>query len=221
MAKRKKWTREEETYLIELVRQGTKTQAEIGKLLGRSASAVSSRLSVLKEMGVRFPDNDDYVPDRNRLAKVRREYHESKDKTGQFRGGYREHLDVTVRSSWESNFLTYLDHKKIPWEFEPQVFYFSGIKRGTRSYLPDVKIYPNRKNYEWIEIKGRMTSKDKTKMRRLRKYYPEEFARMKVVTKNDRVASTRFYVDEMELEVYAFYDDLMKKYSGVLKNWEG
>lgn len=60
------------------------------------------------------------------------------------------------------------------WEHEPQTFWFLHIKRGTRSYLPDFKVTELDGSHYWIEVKGYMDSKSATKIKRFRKYYPEE-----------------------------------------------
>jgi len=60
------------------------------------------------------------------------------------------------------------------WEYEPQVFYFEGIKRGCTNYTPDFKvILPNEKHF-WIEVKGYMDAKSRTKINRFLKYFKEE-----------------------------------------------
>ena len=82
------------------------------------------------------------------------------------------------RSSWEANFARYLNFLKktkniYKWEYEPDTFWFEGIKRGTRSYLPDFKVW-DRKNSEpyYYEIKGWMDKKSATQLKRMAKYYP-------------------------------------------------
>lgn len=83
------------------------------------------------------------------------------------------------RSSWEVNFAKYLEfmkqHKKIiDWQFEPEVFWFFGIKRGVRSYLPDFKVFNNDGTHAFYEVKGWMDPKSKTKIKRFKKYHPKE-----------------------------------------------
>lgn len=132
-------------------------------------------------------------------------------------GGLREDIGTYVRSRWEANFLRYLNYKKLKWEYEPKTFVFEGIKRGTRTYTPDVYIP---KEDVWIEIKGYLRAKDKTKIRRMKRYHPEAFKKLQAVTKNENVAATKFFVDEMKIPIYAYYDDLTKKYSNKIEHWE-
>jgi len=96
----------------------------------------------------------------------------------QARGGIRADIGIYVRSSWEANIARYLDwlisNKQIyRWEYESDEFEFP-VRRGARFYRPDFKIWDqeNSKPYYW-EVKGYMDSKSKTKLKRMRKYYPE------------------------------------------------
>lgn len=86
--------------------------------------------------------------------------------------------NIFFRSKWEANIALYLDflvkQKEIKkWEYEKDVFIFEKIKFGTRSYRPDFKIYNNNKNYEYWEVKGWMTAKSKTQIKRMAKYYSD------------------------------------------------
>jgi len=96
------------------------------------------------------------------------------------RGGKREDIKggCYFRSSWEANYaryLTWLENKGeiLKWEYEPQTFYFEAIKRGTRSYTPDFKVF-FKNTYEVQEVKGWMDQPSKTKLKRMNKYFPEE-----------------------------------------------
>ena len=85
--------------------------------------------------------------------------------------------DIYFRSLWEANYALYLDfliknHEIKSWEFEPQTFWFEKIKRGIRSYLPDFKVYKNDDSFEYHEVKGWMDKKSVTKLKRMKKYYP-------------------------------------------------
>ena len=63
------------------------------------------------------------------------------------RGGKRLDLNSKYfRSSWEANYARYLNflikHNQLyKWEYEADTFVFEAIKRGTRSYIPDFKIW--------------------------------------------------------------------------------
>ena len=96
------------------------------------------------------------------------------------KGGKREDLGgLYVRSAWEANYARYLNwllkkgeiHK---WEFEPDQFEFEAIKRGTRSYIPDFKVWETADSEPYyVEVKGWMDARSKTKLKRMAKYYPD------------------------------------------------
>lgn len=82
------------------------------------------------------------------------------------------------RSEWEWNYALYLNwlisKKEIDsWEYEADVFIFHNIQFGTRSYTPDFKVFNNDGSVEYHEIKGYMTKKSATQLKRMKKYYPE------------------------------------------------
>ncbi len=86
---------------------------------------------------------------------------------------------IYFRSLWEANFGKYLqwqlDNGFIKdWLHEPQTFWFEEIKRGVRSYLPDFKVITLESGHVWYEVKGYYDSKSLTKIKRFKKYYPEE-----------------------------------------------
>ena len=90
---------------------------------------------------------------------------------------------IYFRSMWEANFALYLQLQKdrgmiSDWLHEPKTFWFDGIKRGCVTYLPDFKVINLDGSHEWIEVKGFMDAKSKTKINRFRKYFPEESLRI-------------------------------------------
>lgn len=95
------------------------------------------------------------------------------------RGGKRDDLNgLYVRSSWEANWARYLNWLKeqgeiIEWEYEPETFWFEGIKRGNVSYTPDFRIKNLDGSIEYHEIKGYMDDRSRVKLQRMKKYHPE------------------------------------------------
>ena len=92
---------------------------------------------------------------------------------------------IFCRSRYEMLFACWCEHSKserniLDWEHEPKTFWFEGIKRGCVSYKPDFKIFmsPAFKStmggHYWVELKGYMDSKSATKIKRFKKYFPEE-----------------------------------------------
>ena len=133
---------------------------------------------------------------------------EGKLRNGYSRGsqGRRDDLgNVFFRSSWEANYARYLNFLKsqgqiYAWEFEPDTFWFEAIKRGVRSYLPDFKIWDSKDSKPYyVEVKGWMDDKSKTKIKRMAKYYPE--IRLDVVAKKE-------------------YQEIKNKLSRMISGWE-
>ena len=83
------------------------------------------------------------------------------------------------RSTWEANYARFLEFLREnnaihDWFYEPETFWFKNIKRGVVSYKPDFKVIRKNTTHYWVEVKGFMDSKSKTKIKRLKKYYPDE-----------------------------------------------
>jgi len=82
------------------------------------------------------------------------------------------------RSKWEANYAIYLNflmkQKEIKkWEYEKDMFLFDKIISGTRTYRPDFKVFNNNGKTEYHEVKGWMDAKSKTKLKRMKIYYPQ------------------------------------------------
>lgn len=116
------------------------------------------------------------MSDRSSINAIKRD-----PKTMYSRGsaGYRDDLgEIYFRSKWEANYARYLNLLKergeiFQWEYEPDTFWFEQIKRGVRSYKPDFKVWDKEgSDPYYIEIKGYMDQKSKTKISRMAKYYP-------------------------------------------------
>lgn len=144
---------------------------------------------------------------------------------GLVRGGKRDDLsDVYFRSGWEANMARYFNFFKIKWEHEFKTYWFP-ITHGTISYTPDFYLP---ENDEIIEVKGRLSSKCKTKLRRFRKYFLDDFRKLKVVVadpfgKSKLAKKTRsfFVVDiKMPIENLISYSEINKKYKNIIPNWE-
>lgn len=127
-------------------------------------------------IGHMSPENRQRISDRASLAARQRPPHKNYTKGA---GGRRADLgDTYFRSSWEANYARYLNLlMKMgvveAWEFEPETFWFKTIKRGVRSYLPDFKVkYRSDPTPVFVEVKGWVMAKDKTKWKRMKKYYP-------------------------------------------------
>lgn len=90
---------------------------------------------------------------------------------------------IYAKSLWEANYAKYLqwlqDQNKISfWMYEPKIFYFEGIKRGCTNYKPDFLISELGGYQYYVEVKGYMDAKSATKIKRFRKYFPEDEIRI-------------------------------------------
>lgn len=96
------------------------------------------------------------------------------------RRGKREDLgNIFFRSRWEANYARYLNWLKgqgqiKDWVYEAQTFIFHGVTRGAITYLPDFKVIELDGSHKWHEVKGWMKGADRTKLKRMKKYYPDE-----------------------------------------------
>lgn len=82
-----------------------------------------------------------------------------------------------LKSNWEKRYALYLDFMKrhnhiSDWWYEPETFWFNGIKRGTNNYKPDFKVLFPSGNFEFFEVKGYYDAKSLTKIKRMAKYHP-------------------------------------------------
>ncbi len=80
---------------------------------------------------------------------------------------------IYARSIWEANFARYLQWCQVPWAHEPRTFWFKGIRRGVCSYLPDFRATSLNGKIVYYEVKGYMDKKSATKLKRMKKYYPD------------------------------------------------
>ena len=136
-------------------------------------------------------------------------------------GGYREDLKQFFRSKMEANTARYFN--KIHWEYEPKEFEFP-IKRGNRYYKPDFYLPA----YDlWIEVKGYFRSQDKTKLRRFKKYYPEEFSKLRFVIPDKYAKSVangemmNFLLDDLKINFEDIEDyKEMQKFGKLIPEWE-
>lgn len=104
--------------------------------------------------------------------------------------------NVFFRSAWEANVARYFNFLGLRWEYEPRVFYFEGVKRGTMSYTPDFYLVDRDL---WVEVKGWMDNKSKVKLKRFAKYYPNE---------------------NLEIIGQREYREIEKNYSALILHWE-
>lgn len=92
--------------------------------------------------------------------------------------GRRADLDNRYfRSGYEANYCRYLNWliaqgEVVKWEYEIDTFEFTTIKRGTRFYKPDFKVYWSNGRVTYSEVKGWLDPKSKTQLKRMKKFFP-------------------------------------------------
>jgi hypothetical protein len=148
-------------------------------------SQASAKIWENPEYILNQPENRQKLSDRMSLMQFQGKLRNRYSRGSQ---GKRKDLnDIYFRSSWEANYARYLNFLKSKgliynWEFEPDTFWFENIKRGVRSYLPDFKVWDFEYSEPYyVEIKGWMDNKSKTKLKRMEKYYPH--IRIEVIEK--------------------------------------
>ena len=115
------------------------------------------------------------------------------------KSGKRKDLNnIFFRSAWEANIARYYNYLGIEWQFEPKTFIFKNISRGSVSYTPDFYLPQLDK---WVEVKGWMDNKSKTKLKRFKNQYPKENEKLELITQKE-------------------YDKIKKEYSNKIENWE-
>jgi protein-arginine kinase activator protein McsA len=82
---------------------------------------------------------------------------------------------VFFRSRMEANYARFLTFTGVDWQFESKTFWFEGLKRGVVSYTPDFYL-PS--TDEYLELKGWMDPRSKTKLKRMARYHPEVTLRL-------------------------------------------
>ena len=140
------------------------------------------------------------------------------------KGGYRKDLKQFFRSKWEANIARYYNFVGIKWIYEPQEFEFYKIKRGSRFYKPDFYL-PEQDRF--IEVKGWFRPADKTKIRRFKKYYPEEFTKLDFIVPDKYSRSKangemiKFLCDGLEIDFNKIisYKE-MEKSGSLIPHWE-
>lgn len=145
------------------------------------------------------------------------------------KSGYREDLKQFFRSKMEANVARYYKHFNIGYCYEYEEFEFKEIKRGTLYYTPDFYLYDSQtlEFIKLVEVKGWFRKTDKTKLRRFKKYYPEEFAKLRFIIPDKYSRSkangemVAFLMDDLGIE----FKDIesykeMEKFGSMIPEWE-
>lgn len=205
------WTERDEqnlTSLYQMHDDGLFTLEEVAERLDRSVPAVRARVKALNLAGT-LPGFDPPSPKAKKAGKKTEDLGPAPQRRGRRRPntkqGKRDYLDgLYVRSSWEANVAQWLnwriEHGEIlRWEYEIDLFEFP-VKRGSKFYTPDFKVWTSESSYYYIEVKGYMDQPSRTKLKRMGIYFPKE--RVEVLGREE-------------------YRELEKQFRDKLPNWEG
>ena len=135
------------------------------------------------------------------------------------RTGARPDLNgIVCRSAWESDVLRVLQLWKIPFEFEPKSFPFPIDGYGKYSaYLPDIYLT---KTDEYIEVKGMLDSRGRSKLRKFKKHYPEEFKNLIVIISKSNKNNKEFF-RKLGVKEILYMEHLKSLYASKIIMWEG
>jgi hypothetical protein len=123
-------------------------------------------------MGLAVPDEVERELDRESGKVAKLDDHRGKHWAAGIQRGRREDLgNIYFRSRCEANWGRWLNYQGIRWEYEPKTFDFLPFKqyRANTSYTPDFYLLDTD---EYHEVKGWMTPDSKTKLARMRLWYP-------------------------------------------------
>jgi hypothetical protein len=73
---------------------------------------------------------------------------------------------------------------------------------------------------EWMEVKGYLDDKSKIKLKRFKRYYPDEFNKLTFICSKYSSAAKNF-AQEIEIPQVVFYEDIKKFYMDKIPYWEG
>lgn len=207
MRKRVIWSPVEEAYLK---KHKSDPKDQLCIALAKSRGAIDKKLTELGLKGRRTTQT---------LPKGKQSY-----------TGKRKDLKIFLRSGWEANMmrvfkLGLLEYNKP--EYEPKIFSFVEWEkpRGQAlSYTPDFRITEKKsKTKYWVEVKGNwLRPHDKTKMRRFKKHYPEDFDKLITVVSSKNTKTAKFFLElGVKPELIIEYNQVKKNLKDKVPNWEG
>lgn len=102
-------------------------------------------------------------------------------------------MEINFPNRWEANYYRYIkwlgDKGKIrAFRYQPPYFVFP-VEFGHRRYRPDFLVVGYDRTY-YIEIKGYMDSASKTKLKRMKKYFPDVEVRLVTATEMRNLNNT-------------------------------
>ena len=168
---------------------------ELSLYLGKSRNAVKLKLDEL--------DGKPAPMKKNKISRIGKRDDIKKNNKPQF-----------FRSGWEANIARWFSYKGEKWEYEPEVFFYESVKHGTVSYCPDFKT-----DSGWIEVKGMLDGHGQAAVRRFKKFYPDEFKKLKAVVGRKNTKADKFF-KKIGVPILAYMEDLNKEFKNIVPHWE-
>ncbi len=224
-----RWTEDEDQYLLTNFHNHELTF--LSEILDRSESAIEKHFRDLQQRESEKPLAElEFFLSRAERAHPKRLRKKKgsieSQKLAKFKGrgnayahtksGYRADLGLNVRSGWEANVLRIFKSYEIPYEFEPRVFYYP-VKRGNKAYTPDIYLS---NTDEWIEVKGYLDKNSEIKLKRFKRYYPDEFMQLTMVIARSS-KKNREFCESLGVPQVLFYENLSKLFKDRIPTWEG
>jgi len=147
----------------------------------------------------------------------------------QSRVGKRKDLGIFVRSGWEANMMRLFKSGLIDFTFlayEPKIFSYVELEKPkgqALSYTPDFKVKHKQSGDEyWVEVKGNwLRPHDKTKLRRMKKHYPADFAKLIAVVSSKSTKTAQFFLELGLPDGHILeYNQLKKEFKDKVPHWE-
>lgn len=173
--------------------------------LAKSRSAVTNKLKELSGKGI---------------TKTSTVKHQSKI-------GKRKDLGIFLRSGWEADFMRICNTGTYEYMFvayEPAMFPFTDWVKPqglALSYTPDFKVMNSVQEEFWVEVKGNwLRPQDKTKLRRFKQYYPDEFKKLLAVVGSKKSNTAKYFksLGVPDSHIIEFLE--LKKIYKSLPEWE-
>ena len=145
----------------------------------------------------------------------------SKTKKGRLMDLPKEYQNYSFRSGWEMNFARVLVAQKKEWTYERMSFTFTQNPKTNKPYtrkpwvyIPD--FYEVEADTLW-EVKGYLRPADRSKMKRFKVNYPEDFKKLKACLSKSNKSAIAFY---KHLGVPMVYYETLKAEWADKVNWE-
>lgn len=141
------------------------------------------------------------------------------------------HPTYSFKSATEANFARIMDFLGLKWKYEERAFTFTqpngeSYKNKPHIYVMDFEILPSRKKKPpkgfqagWVEVKGYMDARSRSKLRRYKKCYPEDAAKTTIVIYAKSKKKDIEFCEKLGFD-YIFFDELAKEYEPQIPTWE-